>query len=92
MMTLRWRSRAREDNSAARTLIQFQIMANMATVTLTFILAISNSDYHSVLTAVQYLWVNLVMDTLLALVRATDSPTTKVVARLSDPDARLSSS
>ncbi len=40
---------------------------------------------HSVLTAVQLLWVNLIMDTLAALALATDPPTPKILNRPPQP-------
>lgn len=40
---------------------------------------------HSVLTAVQLLWVNLIMDTFAALALATDPPTDKVLDRKPQP-------
>lgn len=49
------------------TKIQFQITVNITAVLLTFISAVANEDEESVLTAVQLLWVNLIMDTFAAL-------------------------
>lgn len=54
--------------------IQFQLTVNVTAVLLTFVSAVASSDNHSVLTAVQLLWVNLIMDTLAALALATDKP------------------
>lgn len=54
--------------------IQFQLTVNITAVLLTFVSAVASSDNHSVLTAVQLLWVNLIMDTLAALALATDKP------------------
>lgn len=54
--------------------IQFQLTVNITAVVLTFVSAVASSDNHSVLTAVQLLWVNLIMDTLAALALATDKP------------------
>ena len=47
---------------------------NITAVVLTFVSAVASCENHSVLTAVQLLWVNLIMDTLAALALATDKP------------------
>ena len=54
--------------------IQFQITVNITACLLTFVSAVASLDNHPVLTAVQLLWVNLIMDTLAALALATDKP------------------
>jgi Ca2+-transporting ATPase len=54
--------------------IQFQLTVNITACVLTFVSAIASPEGHSVLTAVQLLWVNLIMDTLAALALATDKP------------------
>lgn len=54
--------------------IQFQLTVNITACVLTFVSAVASPDGHSVLTAVQLLWVNLIMDTLAALALATDEP------------------
>lgn len=54
--------------------IQFQLIVNVTAVILTFVSAVASEDETSVLTAVQLLWVNLIMDTLAALALATDKP------------------
>jgi P-type Ca2+ transporter type 2C len=64
---------------------QFQITVNITAVLLAFISAVSNPDMHSVLTAVQLLWVNLIMDTFAALALATDPPTEKILDRPPQP-------
>jgi Ca2+-transporting ATPase len=53
--------------ATANKLEQFQITVNITAVCLTFLSAIYNSSNKSVLTAVQLLWVNLIMDTFAAL-------------------------
>jgi Ca2+-transporting ATPase len=68
-------------NDAVAKFLQFQITVNITAVILTFVSAVSNSENHSVLTAVQLLWVNLIMDTLAALALATDAPTRKILNR-----------
>jgi P-type Ca2+ transporter type 2C len=54
---------------------------NITAVLLTFVSAVSNPDMKSVLTAVQLLWVNLIMDTFAALALATDPPTPEILNR-----------
>ncbi|KAH6690682.1 calcium-translocating P-type ATPase [Plectosphaerella plurivora] len=65
-------------NDAVKRFLQFQLTVNITAVLLTFVTAISSS---SVLTAVQLLWVNLIMDTLAALALATDPPQKSVLDR-----------
>lgn len=52
--------------------IQFQLTVNVAALTINFIAAVSAGEVP--LTAVQLLWVNLIMDTLGALALATERP------------------
>ena len=72
-------------NDAVRKFLQFQITVNITAVLLAFISAISSSQEKSVLTAVQLLWVNLIMDTMAALALATDPPSRKILNRKPDP-------
>lgn len=72
-------------NDAVKKFLQFQITVNITAVILTFISSISSSENASVLTAVQLLWVNLIMDTLAALALATDPPTQKILERPPQP-------
>lgn len=51
---------------------------------LTFVSAVASATEESVLTAVQLLWVNLIMDTFAALALATDPPTREVLNRKPD--------
>ena len=48
---------------------------------LTVVSAVQDGDQTAVLTAVQLLWVNLIMDTLAALALATDPPHDSVLDR-----------
>lgn len=57
----------------------------MTAVLLTFISAVASGDEESVLTAVQLLWVNLIMDTFAALALATDPPSPHVLDRRPEP-------
>ncbi|MCO5611739.1 hypothetical protein L7F22_065997 [Adiantum nelumboides] len=57
--------------------IQFQLTVNVAALTINFVAAVSSGDVP--LTAIQLLWVNLIMDTLGALALATERPTDKLL-------------
>ncbi|TVY39448.1 Calcium-transporting ATPase [Lachnellula occidentalis] len=72
-------------NDAVKKFLQFQVTVNITAVLLTFVSAVANSDEKSVLTAVQLLWVNLIMDTMAALALATDPPTESILDRKPDP-------
>lgn len=72
-------------NDAVRKFLQFQLTVNITAVLLTFVSAVSSSDRTSVLTAVQLLWVNLIMDTFAALALATDAPTPEILNRKPTP-------
>ncbi|SMN22526.1 similar to Saccharomyces cerevisiae YGL006W PMC1 Vacuolar Ca2+ ATPase involved in depleting cytosol of Ca2+ ions [Maudiozyma saulgeensis] len=61
--------------------IQFQLIVNVTAVVLTFVSSVASEDETSVLTAVQLLWVNLIMDTLAALALATDKPDPSIMER-----------
>lgn len=75
---LKW---GRAVNDAVKRFLQFQLTVNVTAVALTFVTAVSSSDETSVLTAVQLLWVNLIMDTLAALALATDPPHDSIIDR-----------
>ncbi|KAK2752760.1 hypothetical protein FQN55_005892 [Onygenales sp. PD_40] len=72
-------------NDAVKKFLQFQITVNITAVVLTFVSAVASGDEESVLTAVQLLWVNLIMDTFAALALATDPPTATVLDRRPEP-------
>lgn len=82
VLALMW---GRAVNDAVRKFLQFQITVNITAVTLAFISAVSDSKEKSVLSAVQLLWVNLIMDTMAALALATDPPTRTILNRKPDP-------
>lgn len=71
-------------NDAVKKFLQFQLTVNITAVILTFVSAVASSSNESVLTAVQLLWVNLIMDTFAALALATDPPTLSVLERKPD--------
>ncbi|KAI8991524.1 PMCA-type calcium-translocating P-type ATPase [Mycotypha africana] len=73
-------------NDAVKKFLEFQITVNIVAVILTFISAVASSEQKSVLTAVQLLWVNLIMDTFAALALATDPPTEELLNR--QPESR----
>ena len=75
----------RSVNDAVAKFLQFQITVNIAAVVLAFVSAVSSPDMHSVLSAVQLLWVNLIMDTFAALALATDAPTETILDRKPTP-------
>ena len=75
----------RSVNDAVAKFLQFQITVNITAVLLAFVSAVSSPDSHSVLSAVQLLWVNLIMDTFAALALATDAPTEKILDRKPTP-------
>ncbi|KAI9891130.1 MAG: plasma membrane calcium [Vezdaea aestivalis] len=72
-------------NDAVAKFLQFQITVNITAVLLAFVSAVSSSEMKSVLTAVQLLWVNLIMDTFAALALATDPPTDQILDRKPTP-------
>jgi len=72
-------------NDAVRKFLQFQISVNITAVLITFITAVASSSESSVLTAVQLLWINIIMDTFAALALATDRATRSLLNRKPDP-------
>ncbi|KAI9093810.1 PMCA-type calcium-translocating P-type ATPase [Phlyctochytrium arcticum] len=73
-------------NDAVRKFLQFQLTVNFAAVILTFTSALVSPTSTAALTAIQLLWVNLIMDTFAALALATDIPNESVLDR--KPDRR----
>ncbi|KAG0198817.1 hypothetical protein BGX28_007790 [Mortierella sp. GBA30] len=68
-------------NDSVRKFLQFQLTINITAVVLSFISAVASDDNQSVLSAVQLLWVNLIMDTLAALALATEPPSSEILKR-----------
>jgi len=62
-----------------RKFIQFQLTVNITALTMSFIGAVFL--HQAPLTAVQMLWVNLIMDTFAALALATEPPSDKLLKR-----------
>ncbi|KAG7444251.1 calcium-translocating P-type ATPase [Guyanagaster necrorhizus] len=71
-------------NDAVRKFLQFQISTNITAVIITFVTAVASTDEEPVLTAVQLLWINIIMDTFAALALATDPATEKLLDRKPD--------
>ncbi|XP_030941770.1 putative calcium-transporting ATPase 13, plasma membrane-type [Quercus lobata] len=59
--------------------LQFRLTVNVAALVINFVAAVSSGKVP--LTAVQLLWVNLIMDTLGALALATEKPTNDLMAK-----------
>ena len=75
----------RSVNDAVSKFLQFQLTVNITAVILAFVSAVASSNFQSVLSAVQLLWVNLIMDTFGPLALATDTPTEKILDRKPTP-------
>ena len=71
-------------NDAVKKFLQFQVTVNITAVLITFISGVASNGEESVLSAVQLLWVNLIMDTFAALALATDPPTRTILQRPPD--------
>ncbi|KAG9082164.1 plasma membrane calcium [Ceratobasidium sp. UAMH 11750] len=54
-------------NDPMRKFLQFQVSVNITAVLITFISAVSSDEEESVLTVIQLLWINIIMDTSLLL-------------------------
>lgn len=64
-----------------RKFLQFQLTVNAGAVVVALVSAAVDASHRSALTAVQLLWVNMIMDSLGALALATDMPTRKLLDR-----------
>ncbi|KAF8899916.1 Ca-transporting ATPase [Gymnopilus junonius] len=71
-------------NDAVRKFLQFQISTNVTAVVITFVTAVASAEESSVLSAVQLLWINIIMDTFAALALATDPATEELLERKPD--------
>lgn len=72
-------------NDSVRKFLQFQLTVNVAAVVVAIVSALVGSDGRSALSAVQLLWVNLIMDSFAALALATDYPTPDLLDRAPEP-------
>lgn len=79
----------RSVNDAVKRFLTFQLSVNIGAVGITFISAVASSEEKAVFTAVQLLWINLIMDTLAALALATDPASPELLnrkpGRIDDP-------
>lgn len=73
---VRW---GRNIYDSIRKFIQFQLTVNVVAVLLTFVSAVTIEE--AVLSTVQMLWINLVMDTFAALALATEPPYDELLER-----------
>src|SRR6202011_289792 len=71
-------------NDAVRKFLQFQVSTNVTAVVITFVTAVASTTESSVLSAVQLLWINLIMDTFAALALATDPASEALLDRKPD--------
>ncbi|KAG5354130.1 hypothetical protein C0989_007491 [Termitomyces sp. Mn162] len=71
-------------NDAVRKFLQFQLSTNVTAVVITFVSAVASTEEASVLTAVQLLWINIIMDTFAALALATDPASESLLDRHPD--------
>ncbi|EIN10054.1 Ca-transporting ATPase [Punctularia strigosozonata HHB-11173 SS5] len=71
-------------NDAVRKFLQFQIAVNITAVIVTFVSAVASNEEESVLSAVQLLWINIIMDTFAALALATDPASESLLNRQPD--------
>lgn len=71
-------------NDSVKKFLQFQLSVNITAVIITFITSVASDSENSILTAVQLLWVNLIMDTFAALALATDPASKTLLKRKPD--------
>ncbi|KAJ3767782.1 Ca-transporting ATPase [Lentinula raphanica] len=72
-------------NDAVRKFLQFQLSTNVTAVVITFVSAVASNEEESVLSAVQLLWINIIMDTFAALALATDPASEALLDRKPEP-------
>lgn len=75
-------------NDSVRKFLQFQLTVNVAAVIIAFVTAIFDHKNESVLTVLQLLWINLIMDTCAALALATERPSPELLNRHPDSPKR----
>ncbi|KAJ7475762.1 calcium-transporting ATPase [Mycena latifolia] len=71
-------------NDSVRKFLQFQVSTNVTAVVITFVSAVASVEESSVLSAVQLLWINIIMDTFAALALATDPASESLLNRKPD--------
>ncbi|KAG9257789.1 uncharacterized protein F5Z01DRAFT_647092 [Emericellopsis atlantica] len=83
VQALKW---GRSVNDAVKKFLQFQLTVNLTALAVAFITAVASERQKSVLTSLQLLWVNMIMDTFAALALATDKPEDDILDR--QPESR----
>ncbi|KAI9498260.1 PMCA-type calcium-translocating P-type ATPase [Zychaea mexicana] len=78
LQALKW---GRAVNDGVRKFLTFQLTVNIAAVVVSFVSAVVSETSESILSAVQLLWVNMIMDTFAALALATEPLTEDLVNR-----------
>ncbi|KAJ2183086.1 plasma membrane calcium [Coemansia sp. RSA 551] len=68
-------------NDAVKKFLQFQLTVNVTAVLIAFVSSVADPEEKSVFTAIQLLWINLIMDTFAALALSTDPPTMNLLDR-----------
>jgi Ca2+-transporting ATPase len=71
-------------NDAVRKFLQFQINTNITAVLITLVTALPAASKHTALSAVQLLWIYLIMDAFAALALATDPASEALLDRKPD--------
>ena len=75
-------------NDAVRKFLQFQVSTNVTAVVIIFVTSLSSAQestaLNAVMTAVQLLWINIIMDTFAALALATDPASDRLLERKPD--------
>ncbi|KEP45257.1 calcium transporting P-type ATPase-like protein, partial [Rhizoctonia solani 123E] len=71
-------------NDSVRKFLQFRILVNITAVIITFVSAVSSDEEESVLTAVQLLWINIIMDTFAVLALATNPASPELLKHMPD--------
>jgi Ca2+-transporting ATPase len=73
-------------NESIKKFLQFQLTVNISAVIVTFVTAVVDPTDGAALSAIQLLWINLIMNTFAALALATDPPNPDLLNR--PPDSR----
>lgn len=71
-------------NDAVRKFLHFHFTASVAAIVIVFVTAVASDSETSALSAVQLLWVNIIMDTFAALALATDHASPALLDRKPD--------
>ncbi|KAI3636130.1 hypothetical protein MIR68_005482 [Amoeboaphelidium protococcarum] len=74
----------RSVNDSVRKFIQFQMTISISAVTIVFVSAIASPNNQSALSAIQLLWINMLIGSIAALTLATDRPTEDILDRFPD--------